>query len=143
MTYNSALADEIAGIIGGTPERHRQYLWASVPGRREFTPATARNDCGTTACVAGWAAILTLGEEWTLDDAWAVSWLPDEQAVRISIRSAGQQALGLTRQQADWLFDSCLHREEVLWALKWLRDHQDAGYEDLDDGFSSCQEAGT
>jgi hypothetical protein len=47
MTINTDLLLEIREQIASHPETHDQSTWAS------------RTDCGTTYCIAGWAAMLT------------------------------------------------------------------------------------
>ena len=127
MTYNDRLADEIIGIITTTPERHNNSDWLTVTSI--YSPAEARADCRTTACVAGWAAILTAREEWRLDCVGLFA--PDGRRVR-RYYEFGRDALGITNDQAEWLFNAERAQEEILWGLKWLRDHPDANERDLD-----------
>lgn len=109
---NVDLMLQVREQISREPETHSQGVWAS------------RNDCGTTACVAGWAVILsgtpmdwraipttTLvhDEEWV---AWLVTHPADDQEPALCwtagegdhIRSVAEELLGLTPQEADALF---------------------------------------
>jgi hypothetical protein len=43
-----------------------------------------------------------------------------------SIPTYAQEKLGLTDDQATWLFSGYRKRQEILAAMAWLPDHQDA-----------------
>lgn len=73
--------------------------------------------CDSTACVSGWAAILT-AEPGTLvtDSGWLIP-SPGSQRHTEEVSSAGRRALRLTQLDASWLFDSMRSPEQVLAAL--------------------------
>jgi hypothetical protein len=74
--------------------------------------------CGTTACVAGWAAIKVspLG---TLITASGVIY-PDGRTA--SAANVGEVALGLSYEQAEYLFSGGRTKDEVVWVLESIRD---------------------
>jgi hypothetical protein len=70
--YNVALMEKILRSVINHPDEHYQGSWFSVvdydelPGKvltLEALEAEAKNDCGTSACIAGWAL---------LHDGWKV-----------------------------------------------------------------------
>ena len=126
MTYNTALADELIGLITANPKRHDNAVWISLRAVGSL-PSSVRDDCGTTCCVAGWIAALTLDDSWTMQADRVIN-----RSGVISYRLFGTKTLGITSLQAGWLFCGARTQEEVIWALKWLRDHQDATNDDLD-----------
>ncbi len=73
------------------------------------------HSCGTTGCVAGWAAILTAPPGAFIEDG---SNIETAQGERIgSANYLGAQALGLDQDLADYLFHAGRTRAEVLAAL--------------------------
>ena len=74
--------------------------------------------CGTTACVAGWAAIKVspLG---TLITRFGVIYPNGRTAYASDI---GQVALGLSYEQAEYLFRDTRTKDEVVWVLESIRD---------------------
>lgn len=90
--------------------------------------------CGTTACVAGWAAIKTAPRGSKVMTA-AVIFPDGTQHVADEL---GRKALGLTYSEGVWLFDGDRSKDEVLRALAALRDGQpfDIGvFSDEDDDY--------
>lgn len=127
MSFNASLADEIIAIIMADPLRHNNATWISNSAKLP-SPSEARIHCGTTCCVAGWAAVLTLDDRWVLHASYAQNAVTRKQ---VNYDNIGRHELGLSSSQAEWLFSYLRTQEEVLWALKWLRDHEDATYGDL------------
>lgn len=119
------VAAEIAGIIRMWPRRWYQGSWFQaryeVYHRRvELVAASLSEDnaaCGSTACVAGWAAILT-SPKGTLIGADLLS--PPGGLQAQHIHDAGRHALGLSEEDAAWLFYGTRSREQVLAALDSL-----------------------
>lgn len=134
ITDPRKLALAIAEIIETQPERWTQGKWMTGWNRyRYLTGGSARqllgdSSCGTTACVAGWAAVLSVpaatvltGESFT---ATAYAREEREDYLRLFGHTARQpvwiiacRALDLDYAQAHWLFAHCRTRHEVLWAL--------------------------
>ena len=115
----SEAAKRVAHRIRTSPEGWDQLLWVSHPstpftsfdfkGCHVYTAAAALNriqagDCGTTACVAGWAVIEAL-------DAGAG--IPSHT----HIRDAARSVLGLSSDDADDLFKSSNSDSYVLSRL--------------------------
>jgi hypothetical protein len=130
MMYNSSLADELIGVFEANPERHDNTAWISdhLIG---FHPSGARVQCGTTCCVAGWTAVLTLDDNWILYKSSAIHVNYNKS---FSYDYIARCALGITREQASWLFSPLRMRSQVIWALKWLRDNQGATLYDIQTG---------
>jgi hypothetical protein len=128
---NTALLERVRQLILMHPGLHDQGTWGqTMYGRRSLAKIAALAEvgspCGTTACVAGWAAIFTAPEDAYLCDAYIYI---GTKAHAISTY-AGRQ-LGLTWAQQCWLFAGDASRDRVLWTLKWLPDHPDASDTDL------------
>lgn len=95
---NAQLFNDIANMIQKQPERYDQGTWGSVRAGRTL-------DCGTSHCIAGWAATLALPRE---------AWQPDEYGDYDDIvtvdgleRYIGEWAgevLGLSEEDAERLF---------------------------------------
>lgn len=109
------------------PETHDQGNWWH---KAQYTPIQP-GDCGTRACVAGWAvhfahpkamffnwqSYVTLPD----DDSRVKSGFPRARR-RVAIDDLGREALGLTKTQAAYLFDGIRTYEDVLDALDALID---------------------
>lgn len=92
----------VAKILRLHPEAHDQSVWCEGENQQdEWEPYVAQGNaaefCGTRACVAGWAVMLTPHGTFSSYEDWP---------------EAGRKALGLPRDLGLWLFDST--RE---WAL--------------------------
>lgn len=74
--------------------------------------------CGTTACVAGWAAIKTAPRGAKVTCAAVI--FPD--GTTHAAEELGRVALGLDYAEANWLFGSGRSKNEVLRALAAIRD---------------------
>jgi hypothetical protein len=157
---NTELMAKVRAIIEQHPSRHRQSSWvanvfnpsiyattkplttealAGVAGTD--MPAEAANPenpiCGTTACVAGWAAILAAPKGATIINMFDIAIPAGKITGRMvydyrSIPIYAQEKLGLTDIQAAWLFSGYRKRQEILAAMAWLPDHQDASREALE-----------
>lgn len=90
--------------------------------------------CGTTACVAGWAAIKTAPPGTKVNNAFVI--YPD--GVKRTADNVGAEVLGLAYYDADWLFDSGRSRAEVLRALAAIRDGEEFSRYDYEDEDSRC-----
>lgn len=99
MTANAALAYQVLDHIDAHPERWRQSVYI-------FTA-----DCGTVACFAGWACLLS-GEEPDYED------LPQAPTARLqggeSVPDRAQELLGASRYLSDVTNDSDDERDLFL-----------------------------
>jgi len=113
-TLNVPLAEAVLKQITEHPEQHDQ---ASFGVRRA--------DCGTTYCIAGWAIALSPD---VVEYDWHDSWRgPYEAMSSVRFRdgrprvdgwrsepfAAGRELLGLSGEDADWLFLDCGETEAV------------------------------
>jgi hypothetical protein len=135
---NTELMAQVRDLIEKHPEQHTQGSWLNSPGddwacRRAVLAGQARQSCRTTACVAGWAVLLTAPADAVIkDDArepCAAVILPDGQHIMVS--QYAREALGISQCQSSWLFAGHRSRSEVLAALAFLPDNPDAGLEKL------------
>ena len=117
MTAAQELAQQVRDQIMFHPETHNQSVWFQ------------RMECGTTACVAGWACMLA-GDEVNAEDITGLSvytvspnftWRQFDGVKTIqSIPSRAQDLLGLNGYIQEWLFHENRSREEVIQALDYL-----------------------
>lgn len=103
MERNTELMLQVADFIESHPEQHDQKNWfVDKKGGLVKYPTTTEipeDRCGTTACVAGWAVVLS-GIRCTY---W---W------------DGGRDVLGITQDEANFLFSCSLTTDQVLEALK-------------------------
>jgi hypothetical protein len=115
-------------IVDGAREHrlaHRQFGW--VTNQEELSIATIRasvavNECDTSACIAGWAAILT-GRDDLIPEAGSLH--RDEAGLTYTEESIGDKAsaeLGLSALGEEQLFFEW-DDEFALLKLEWLADH--------------------
>jgi hypothetical protein len=139
ITDSRKLASTIANIVRET-DRWAQSSWFSstwfgnVPMLAEaFSPAptfsveTARKDlkanaCGSTCCIAGWAAILSAPAGTRVDYSDNVI-APD--GARAYADYYARSALGLDANKAGYLFNGNRTREEVLDVLDAMAAGED------------------
>lgn len=116
------LAAFIARIVSADRGLWFQGQWFGIPGnyggRMEaslFLDAlrNGRHSCGTTGCVAGWAAVLTAPDAVVKPGGL----FTPGRAGLVDAWSLGAQALALNDRQADYLFSAIRSRREVLAAL--------------------------
>jgi hypothetical protein len=141
---NIELAEQIIGVILMHPER---LDMASYVGRWSGDDTTSyvgrwsgddtiggyRNEwpCGTTACIAGHAAILSAPAETELMAALSTQCGPgSEKEGRPLIEWLAIEALGITGEVADVLFFEP-EDDEAVMALKFLAGNPDATGGDL------------
>lgn len=128
------VAAEVAAIIRLQPERHNQKYWLdTVPGRPDDDPpaqlevqavaaALYGQTCGSTACVAGWTAILvSLDGTVITEDGYLRP--PGGLGVQ-RIPEVARKALGIGPYDSDWLFHPDRTRGQVLAALDSLAKGQ-------------------
>lgn len=105
----SQVAEKILDIITEDPDRWNQSEWYIESPLHDGDDYT--HECGTQACVAGWATVITVGRRTPTGGP-------------ASYFVAGQKALGLNEHQADWLFDCTRNKEEVITKLTEIKDAQ-------------------
>jgi hypothetical protein len=142
-TINTDLMRRVAEVIRNNPERHSQTVWIEahiVPFAPTFFQAARAEEiapyalrplpekpedpdrpvCMTTACVAGWAAVLGAPPGTVFRN---LSVTPPGGTRPTFIWNYARNLLGLTESQADWLFAPYRSREQILAALDYLPDH--------------------
>lgn len=82
--------------IERNPHKHDQASW--VNSTRRETAETMMNECGTTACFAGWTGLLA-GAEYNGVGSWMMT---NGQTYRAA--ALGSALLGLTEAEEDALF---------------------------------------
>lgn len=104
------MASLVENQIRMHPETHNQRVWVS--------------DCGTTACVAGWAVQLAGYHEFvTTNPIFAL--MTHEVLVDgepRSISTVARHLLGINNDEEDWLFSDTRCRDEVLDGLIAVRE---------------------
>ena len=138
-------------VIKKNKGRHEQEHWIGLPEfyadwqpvetvavyARQPVPAMPEDPanpvCMTTACVAGWAAVLGSPPGTKIrriggSDARLM--IPGQDG-EPDLRAAAIELLDIDPGQAEWLFNGSRTRKQVLKALKWLPEHQDATHRDL------------
>ena len=121
---NTELAERIIGQILMEPERFDMGEWVSETG----TIGQLRENCGTSACIAGWAAMLTLPPEAQVTSMGCTVVYSDGTIEPVS--AAAERALWLEPDVADVLF-SYPDDDEAVVALKFLIGNPDADGDDL------------
>lgn len=136
ITNKRNLAKAVLAVVDAE-EHYDQDLWISARYFNESGEATGTglrktlkaNVCGTTACVAGNAVVLSMPAKAKVNFAFDEVKLPDGQ--ELSIDLYGQYALGLTDDESAWLFASYRSVDEVraaLIALSKGKDLEDVMY---------------
>lgn len=123
-----ALAAFIANLIRTDSRWWNQGMWLGWWHDNEGTTLTEMRDqlardnwhCGSTGCVAGWATILTAPA-----GAFAVGdWIRAADGHSLGhVKALGQEALGLSKGAATWLFDGNRTESQVLAALDIIAGH--------------------
>lgn len=120
------LDNVFAGLrnISGPAGELRKYAFEPVP----VNPVEDSLACGTTGCVAGWVAILKAPLD-AIITGYYVQFPGSRREDKIHIFA--QRELGLSSEQADYLFSGGRTRDEVLAALAYLPGNQDATFAEL------------
>lgn len=139
---NSELLLQIADMIEQYPESYDQGTWGTFnsPDRtRNFDLDLVDTGCGTSMCIAGWAAFLTdwhpvmflwEGSEEAGDAVWGLDWdrlvkgktRLSTQAAVYSASRIGREELDLASHEADVLFDG-----DNWWTPDQLREMAERG----------------
>jgi hypothetical protein len=141
---NRELAARVYEQITRDPASHDQKHWVTSQ-----TLEIPEDFCGTTGCVAGWAALLSgrdvrfaLLESFGYYDFVGVM-LDGE---RDNISAIGRELLELTDDQAEWLFAAGRTTDEVYAALKDIMATGEFGVPDFgddsgnDEGLCDCMD---
>lgn len=120
--------------ITNEPDWYAQGTWLTVATDEVDwgDNGRAQVSCQTTGCVAGTASMLAgdLGMVTILSDTmtvggrrvFAIHDIVTKAGDQMSVRSRGKELLGLSEDQANWLFDSCRELPEVVQALTELSE---------------------
>lgn len=129
------LAAHVADIIRDRALLWQQWTWyAPGSSQHEEVPASDFYDewmvpvssiretlmnttdcCGSTACVAGWTAILAAPEGSAISENGMLRLYSDGEFTHLASYARAQ--LNLTLPQTNWLFEGHRTVTEVLWAL--------------------------
>ncbi len=118
----------VRDLIKKSPEKHNQESWVHIPVEMVDLGGGAKAlvSCGTSACVAGWAAAIAgakyIIDEYT-DEEDGVYYPGDVQDLagnKRPIDHFAAEVLGLTSYEAGGLFAAENTRDEVLTMLKRL-----------------------
>lgn len=124
---DTARIDTLISTLLADRDHHRQTLFFS--GMNNYNQPI-ESLCGTTSCAGGWAIRLFGPQDKTLRQAL-------EAAGHEMFGAYAQELLGLTEEQADFIFYGTLdyseQEEAVIVALKHLKDHPDATPQELHD----------
>lgn len=95
--------------------KHGQHIWVA-PGPVWLNPEAQQvlNDCGTTACIAGWASLAAAPAGTVLHGLYLV--FPDGSMA--DVEDFGRVALGLSPETAHELF----YAMSTWWSLEKLED---------------------
>lgn len=127
---NIELMSKIRDLLILEPNKHDQDSWASIPADLvKFNDGgTAKVSCGTAGCVAGWATYFA-GDKYLVDghseyDEDTGIYYPtivvakNNKAIRLEARA--RDLLGLSYDEADYLFDSEPSTAETIVTLTRL-----------------------
>lgn len=120
---NIALLREVIEQIEKTPNLWDQSSWYNLD-----------NECGTSYCVAGWVAVKRGHEPPQInlyeddDDIWEIEKSPGEY---VHVSEWSEYELGLSEDQADWLFSGNRTLEEIKATADHLEKNPNATYTDF------------
>ncbi|MAY48819.1 MAG: hypothetical protein CMH38_03490 [Microbacterium sp.] len=103
---NTELLQRVMQHIDDHPEQHNQAVWL-------------RHDCGTAACFAGWAALLS-DELVEVQDVEVDGMFYDRAGVMHATSGAAVKVLGVTGEESDVLFDATNSRDMLRLMVKDL-----------------------
>jgi len=113
-TTTTARLRAVADLIEAHPERWDQELWTGEKKAGPLDEVGRGGDCGTTACVAGWAVRLT--PTGTIPPETEAEW-----------EEAGRDALGLSDDLAWVLFDADFAPESMPGVLRLIATIPEGG----------------
>lgn len=107
---NTDLMLKVADHIEAHPEQYNQEVWVKSKFRQTFTVDGMKGydaaDCGTQACIAGWACFLA-----EPDQVAAAKAAADPQFGLIA--ETARALLDLAEPEAEWLFESMDIHEDI------------------------------
>lgn len=123
---NLAELDRVIAHCAANPEQHDQVSWFDIPAEN-WTDTALGEDiladnwrCHTTACLAGWAAILNGWRPKRPDTIYMIN--DDGQAE--SVITVARQVLDLTSEQADELFAQADNLDDIRRVVERIRAEQ-------------------
>jgi hypothetical protein len=133
-TLNIELIDRIIAHLTEHPEEHNQKIW----GRRD--------ECGTRACVAGWAIILSGHDLWKVKTSNLVNRRYEVlsfHGLNNSPSIVAGKLLGLSRDQQNCLFlDATRHTRGMINRLLFLKETGNVHRFNSGDWCVYCDEGG-
>jgi hypothetical protein len=139
---NNELIDEVISAVLYNKAMHDQATWGSAhTPDKETEPDFHNPDCGATACIAGWACILS-GQQlkWTMpsweeddDGNMFVSWCMELVGNEDDIQAKARELLGLSYNEANTIF-LCMNEEKALDMLKAVQNGEKIAEDDYEDG---------
>lgn len=143
---NKELLKNTLDLINANPETHHQANWVRVE------PA---NVCGTVMCFAGHAAVLAGAEIPDPKKHKVADWYVGKDGQYLNYEQAGadgdfnyvavsdyaRKALGLSNEQANYLFGPDLDRDDLYVAVQELLNDEEISamqYMDDDDDYGDC-----
>jgi hypothetical protein len=141
---NNDIADLAITAITDHPHSHNQHAWLRHTGCWPIGITVLRQDlekssCGTTACLAGWVAVLTASQDTCFYNGAGIV-MVESGGVAAGIAAYAAGKLEITPEQADMLFLK-LSNDEVVPGLKYLKDHPDATARDIYQEVASIRRA--
>jgi hypothetical protein len=122
---NVELLQRVKAHILEDPNRYDQWIWivdGLVPGEKLVPAGRIVPECGTVACIAGWAIILGNPHSNTdLPGSWS-----------FFIEHKATELLGISDSQASMLFDGGLLFEDAVKGAKSLQDLAQAAARHID-----------
>lgn len=113
MTRNVELLERTMQHISDHPENHAQEMWFS------------ENDCGTAACFAGWACLLS-GLE-AVNAGCRSAEVTTPHGVHGVAAVEAKKLLGITHDEADIIFDANNSADMLRLMVKDLANGDDLG----------------
>ena len=148
LTINTVLAKQILDTFKAKPERHAQSTWGEFIGWNELDRLTAlgperkltreEEDCNTTCCVAGYAALITGNAYFTTHNKRLMIAEGTPEAEFEDWKGLGARLLGLPENEAHRLFFDTTDDQAVA-ALEYLvkgelPDWNEVGWDGQSDG---------
>jgi hypothetical protein len=126
---NTALGQRVLTQVRRHPERHDQDSFNGLLDGRTLAVSTIRRStCGSTACLAGWATILSAPPGSRIVSDYDLVHFPSGTSEDIAAYAA--KALELDEDQAEAIF-YCFENATAIERLQYLVEHPDATAYDL------------
>lgn len=113
--YGQETAQLVLDIVRTFPERHAQHDWIADPAQETVASWEQAQECGATACIAGWAAWIHRAplEIWITAD-------PEKENEYVEFMYYfGATVLGLNEADAEQLFYRT-NNEQAVRALEYI-----------------------